>query len=190
MSRRKHGLVTVAYSRLTIWSRISSDIINCVRANELFPLSAILRVQGEKRIPFFGDFMSKWNIKPSMDSLPTIPTSTKIFLVLNEAKNWAEGNSYLVSNSIQNWGQYFSSRFLLFGREKEWPASASSCGHTDPSSLCWAARASAVRSAELTSPPTDKEKRVPRWYLPGCHFDPQLIWQHQLGFSCSNYVTY
>lgn len=63
------------------------------------------------------------------------PDFYKDYLVLNEAKNWAEGNSYLVSNSIQNWGQYFSSRFLLFGREKEWPASASSCGHTDPSSL-------------------------------------------------------
>lgn len=43
---------------LTILSRISSDIISYVRANELFLLSMFLRVQGEK-IPFFGDFTGK-----------------------------------------------------------------------------------------------------------------------------------
>lgn len=73
---------------LTILSRISSDIIHYVRANELFLLSMFLRAQGENKIikiPFFGDFMRKWYIKQSTYSLyppppprPT-PISTEIF---------------------------------------------------------------------------------------------------------------
>lgn len=44
---------------LTILSRIPTDIINYVRANELFLLSMFLIVQGEIRLPFFGDFIGK-----------------------------------------------------------------------------------------------------------------------------------
>lgn len=118
------------------------------------------------------------------------PDFYKDYLVLNEAKNWAEGNSYLVSNSIQNWGQYFSSRFLLFGREKEWAASASSCGHTDPSSLRLSSQGKCSQVRRTKSSRKLQREESSKVVSTGCHFDPQLIWQHQLGFSCSNYVTY
>lgn len=65
---------------LTILSRIPSDIINYVGANELLLLSVVLRVQGENKIYFFEGFMGKRKhlavCAPFSPVPPPPPTST------------------------------------------------------------------------------------------------------------------
>lgn len=83
--------------------------------------------------PWFWEFKVKVRF-PSLEILweNEISNNRRLqrFWVLNEAKNWANGDFCLVSDFIQNWGQCFPSRFLLFGRGRELSASASSCGRT------------------------------------------------------------
>lgn len=119
---------------LTILTRISSDIRNYVGASELFLLSMFLRVQGENKVYFFGDFTG--NMKQTICTHPT-PRLLQRSWISNETKSWAGGNSHLVSNSIGDRGERFSLGFLLSGRGRSDFASASSCGSTDQSSL-WA----------------------------------------------------
>lgn len=117
---------------LTVLSRISGDIINYVGAMNWFYCPCFWESKVKIRFPSLEILWEKWN-----NNLCTFfpPRLLQRLWVLNEAKNWAKGNSYLMPNFIQNWGAPFSSRFLLVGRGKEWSASASSCGCSDQSSL-------------------------------------------------------